>query len=851
MSENFSAFVGRQAELANLAALAKGSRIVTLVGPGGVGKTRLGLEYLRREQHRHVSLLLDQISTEATLVGILAEQLGLEARETDELRVSNAINRGQRCVFLDNAEHVLEGALDMVDKLAVPFVVTSRIPLGHPDEKVVHIEGLSPSESLELLTQLATRVGASVEREQGQALVDALDGLPLAIELASSKVRVLDASQILERVQQSNRLLSAGPDGEQTTLDGTILWSWEQLSATEQALAKVLSLREDPLDPQLAEALVDGDVLEAAAALERQSWIRVVETPYGRRWTTLFVLRRFASGFVDDAFRDSSRKRLVDWSVARVDESPGWWAGYVPEGLSVCPQLVGDDFETAGKLLNRLFFGAFGGAFFGAVLDQAEHMLVATNPDVDPKVWGTLATKLSKGAFRYRGAEQAIHWAQRAVDVLEPGTASALGATAQLVLCLIDFGRRSEAEPLFESVMETQATLPRSMRIVAVLLDIASAAHEMGRFEALRSICQTVIDIGRNEDNADAESRGWTHMSYASYDLGDFERARGETRKVEALLEKRHPHDRLVVGGVVPALVEIQLGDPQRAKERLVEAYTLAETTGNPTLAFFSLLGLVEWANANDSGAVATYLDQALEQTIENNSSKSRTHVHFLQAIDALGDRRWEDAADRLGKLRLAPAPANPEQWKAALDGLEWLLNKLSVGSPSVQPDSTFGQLLGCLADSLENRDPQSLHRFIASVPSATWAIPGLYFFRFDAMATQLAERLSAVHVLRLQREGLWFEVDGNDRQDMRRRAAARRILMFLVQSHQNSHAATVTVSELVEVGWPDELITHDAALARVYTTLNRLRAAGLSEVIETRGEGYAIASTYRIAWED
>jgi predicted ATPase/DNA-binding SARP family transcriptional activator len=239
--------IGRDADLQELTELIDGCRLVSVVGPAGVGKTRLAIELARHDQAEGGAWLirLDSAHSAAAVPQAVGEAFNLigttEAMLIDRLRAQETL------VVLDNCEHVLEPAADLCARLlaAAPrlrLLVTSQVPLGLDGETVFQLEPLTTADSIDLFTQRASerRKSFSLDADAVAAIEDvcrSLDGLPLAIELAAARSKALSVQEIARRLDNRFSLLS-DPTGRRTerhrTLFTAIGWSYDLLFPDEQ-----------------------------------------------------------------------------------------------------------------------------------------------------------------------------------------------------------------------------------------------------------------------------------------------------------------------------------------------------------------------------------------------------------------------------------------------------------------------------------------------------------------------------------------------------------------------------------------------------------------------------------------
>ncbi len=273
MPVELTSFVGRESELARLTEQLPSVRLLTLVGPGGVGKTRLaarlGSRLMDRFRDGAALVGLGNLSDPQTVPNAVATGLGITERGRTPLRMSllEALRDRALLLVIDNCEHVLDGCTELAHDIlvtcpGVTLLSTSREPLRVSGEVTWPVPPLSldsaevstaaTSEAVQLFVERARTVDPQFHLDPAnrQAVIGIcrhLEGLPLAIELAAARVRSMPARRLLEDLQASSGvlpLLTGGPRDapiRQQTLRATIAWSYELLSAEEQALFRRLA----------------------------------------------------------------------------------------------------------------------------------------------------------------------------------------------------------------------------------------------------------------------------------------------------------------------------------------------------------------------------------------------------------------------------------------------------------------------------------------------------------------------------------------------------------------------------------------------------------------------------------
>jgi predicted ATPase/DNA-binding SARP family transcriptional activator len=340
--------LGREGELAALADLVRrdGTRLVTLTGIGGIGKTRLALELASRLapefQDGTGVALLATLQDPALVARTILEALELpeEGRDPEEALI-RTLSGSRLLLLIDNFEQVLAAA-PIVSRLlgAAPglkVVVTSRAPLRLAAEHEFAVPPLAEDEAAELFVTRAQAANPSfVLTEQNAAAVAELcvrlDGLPLAIELAAARSKLLPPVALLARLGNRLELLTGGrrdAPRHQQTLRMTLDWSYDLLDSTAQRLLAQLSVFAGGCTLASAESvcMVDGSVLEGLAALVDESLVRQREAEEPR-FTMLQLVRDYALELLRaSAENDEIHRRHLEHFVAFAEEAEPGLAG--------------------------------------------------------------------------------------------------------------------------------------------------------------------------------------------------------------------------------------------------------------------------------------------------------------------------------------------------------------------------------------------------------------------------------------------------------------------------------------------------------------------------------------------
>ncbi|MFI6926476.1 ATP-binding protein [Nonomuraea spiralis] len=296
-----TSFVGRDGDLAEVGSLLAAARLVTLLGPGGAGKSRLAVE-IARDHPDAVLVELAPLGPGADLARAVLAALGVRdgallgatglgaSGEPDPwARLVAVLSDRPALLVLDNCEHVVGEAAALAERLlsACPglrVLATSREPLAITPEHLWPVHPLTPSDALELFTDRAKAVRPGfTPSEPVERICAALDGLPLAIELAAARMRTHEAGELAERLAGQGRFSLRGSrtaDARHQTLRAVVAWSWELLTEPEQAMAMRLTVFSGGatataaaavcgLPEHLLDSLADKSLLEVAGGRYR------------------------------------------------------------------------------------------------------------------------------------------------------------------------------------------------------------------------------------------------------------------------------------------------------------------------------------------------------------------------------------------------------------------------------------------------------------------------------------------------------------------------------------------------------------------------------------------------------
>jgi predicted ATPase/class 3 adenylate cyclase len=546
-------FLGRERELGEvLGLLSRGDvRLLTLTGPGGTGKTRLGLQAAAEASERYPDgvfwLPLAPLRDPELVLLAAAQALGAK----DSL-VGHVADKSLLLLF-DNFEHLIDAAAGLADLLAacpnLELLVTSRELLRLPGEQAYPVPPLEPWDGTELFLARARAADPGfVASDAVGELCARLEHLPLALELAAARARVLSPEQLLERLSGRLDLLRAGrgADPRQQTLRATIEWSHDLLDADEQRLFARLAVFAGGCTLEAAEGVCDAD-LDVLQSLVDKSLVRVRE---GGRFWMLETIREYAAERLEAAGEaDEVRRRHAEHFLALAEEAEphthrvdaGWldrldreadnlraaldwleasqktqlvlrlagalmdfWStkGHLAEGhRRLEDALAADESPTAAraKALNAAADMQIGHGDAARARLRAEQALALHRQLGD--AWGVAASLSLLGAAEAddREFERARElWEESARLFHEAGDSfHTLLATRMLAWAYDELGETERARGLQETVLEQARAAGHKHLQIHILESLAHTAAAEGRVEEAASLLEPAWELNR------------------------------------------------------------------------------------------------------------------------------------------------------------------------------------------------------------------------------------------------------------------------------------------------------------------------------------------------------------------
>ncbi|MEM8904070.1 MAG: BTAD domain-containing putative transcriptional regulator [Actinomycetota bacterium] len=483
--------VGRDDELRALRRALARHRWITVIGPGGVGKSRL-VRALGLAPGSVVSCDLATVADGADVDVAVARALGVRPVPPIADRIVEALREQPRVLVLDGCEH----HLDEVRRVAMSLrrldpgrvIATSRSPITVEAERLIELGPLTEAAAVELLHRRVTEADEPVaDDDVAAALCRRVDHLPLGIELVASSLRLLDAGQLLERLDDTIDLLwSGGRPERHRSLRATVESSIELLAEAEREALLHLSLFAGPFTVDRSEALLvelgwSGDAVPAVlAGLRDASLLHAADGPTGRRLALLDTVRAVAADHLLDSGRSSAgRTAHVAVAVARahaiasgiVDVDEGRWAAIADAELAdlrLAVERAADegDHPAAATIVTSLFQYAYD-RIHPEIGGWADELLTLADDG------GELRVSAALGAFQVGQLDRAMTLAGAAVDSADDETA----ARARIVASNVEIvrGHLDDAIDHAEQAAASAGALPYLYGLSQLL--IAVAAH--------------------------------------------------------------------------------------------------------------------------------------------------------------------------------------------------------------------------------------------------------------------------------------------------------------------------------------------------------------------------------------
>jgi predicted ATPase/class 3 adenylate cyclase/Tfp pilus assembly protein PilF len=723
-------FFGREREIDAVRQHLVGSRLVTLAGPGGTGKTRLALqvasELMPDLPDGAWQAELAPLSDPALLPQAVATAVGVreEAGRSVVQTLCEALRPRRMLLILDTCEHLLDSCASLAlallqacpqvrilattrESLAIPGEVIVRVPsLSVPDPRAP-IESLLSCEAVQLFADRAqlAHPGFAVDEGKVEAVVQIcrrLDGIPLAIELAAARVKLLSVGQIAARLDDRFRLLSGGSRSvlrRHQTLRATLDWSYDLLSEPERALLRHLSVFVGGWTLEAAEAicantddrcqmsdvsgkeppsslssdicqLSSADILDLLGLLVDKSLVLVEEAP-APRYRMLETIRQYAQEKLVEA-------EPAGGAAALHDRHRDW---YLDLAERAAPELLGASQRAWLAQLDREYDNLRAGLTW--CLEPGDR-----RPPIDgesARVGSTqTGLRLAAALWRYweargfltEGREWLAQFLTADAKSVSPARAKALGGAGFLAL---QQGDRTAARSLYEESLTIWRQLGDEKGAADALGNLGSVAHAEGQPEAARAFYEESLRLAEGLGHRWGMASSLNNLAILHFDQSEFGEAEACYERALALWEEIG--DQIQRAQTLNNLGSIDLarGRLAEAEARFQAAYTIFRQANHPLDMAAALATLGElYLEQGRLGEAKASLEEARTIALPIHARELLTYIHVVlgQTLVTLEEYEAAEACCDAARAQIGPpgSPVNPG-WEAQVHRIRGLIH--------------------------------------------------------------------------------------------------------------------------------------------------------------------------------
>lgn len=867
-------FIGRLRERKRLLEDLKSSAgLITITGPSGIGKTRLARQVASelagsfQAQGGAWFCNLGAARTVADVEEIIARAIGAPRQEGEAI-VRALARRGKTLLVLDNIERVALQIGEVVGTwlercVDLQMLATTIVPMGIVGEINFELGPLKAADAIQLYEERAHRAwsgreASAADRAAIEELVGKLDRIPLAIELAAARIKVLPPQILLARFSEHLELLRSDSPGRHGSLLEALSLTWSLLPPDEQELLSKLSVFQGGFTAAAAVALFD-EAMDEREMLDHIDGLR--------RKALLYIEEGDSSRFtLVESIREYANRKLIEFEAAGKTQLRH--ANYfVDRGEREVERLELKDFPQA----------------LGWLQGERENLttILYTYAERDPP----LAARAGHVLFSLLSVEGTP---TSTLQIMETTLAAARRieeplpisrALGRYAMALAQQSRNAEAiKIVFEALEIVQQSGHREEEGLH-FVRLASIYITLGDVDQASTFLEDALRISRSVGAPLLEAKALTHLAGVALARQDTDKAEELYHRTAALVTEHGYYRIEVLLTNLMAIVKFNQGSFREARRMFQTLLAHARAIGNRMGEAIALL------NLGSLELAAGVLDQAAGWSLE-----ARAHFQEISerrgegaALSTLGVIALEKNELALAEERLAESVGILEEYGDRINRalilpfvavIEARAGRLFEARRSMDDARTFFmeagdtaslELVELLEGALELAEARGLDRvqseevgaLVESARARLDTAKKIKVYRCGTMyqAVRILEKdldhwaagsreasaPAPSKSLRIGPNATWFELPGGGRVDLRRRMALRRMLDHLTERRLNAPGEGSLARDLFEVGWPGINIDQEAAIRRVYLGIWNLRDLGLSGMLLNQTDGYLL----------
>jgi len=654
-----TSFIGREKEMTEIKKLFSVTRLLTLLGPGGTGKTRLslqvGADLIDGYANGVYIAELAPVSDPAMIVQTIIDSLELkpEPGRTPEEILNDYLSEKEMLIILDNCEHLINECAGIAEKLLrncpkIKIIATSRealncsgeqtyrLPsLSVPDKSIVNSpEQLTQYESVRLFIERALSVNHNFRVNNNNApalagICTCLDGIPLAIELAAARTKVLSVEKIYDRLDNRFNLLTGGSRTalpRQQTLKALIDWSYDLLSEKEKKLWSRLSVFKDGWTLESAEVicsdelLTEGEILDLLSQLAEKSIIIYNEVK--ERYSILETIKQYG----EEKLKES-------------DETEKFYLKHLDHFTELTSL---SKFKLSGK----------------TNLEYLDKMETEHNNFISAIEWSVHNGKKEKGSLI--ASELGHFWITRGhyltgLKLLQSLLNDVSGINKNTISKLLNVagnlnivqGKYEKAMAYYERGLSLSREIQNKNEIAISLIGIGNTEAETGNFEKAQSYFEESLKVSRDCNFYSGITFSLNNLGNVALILGNFKLAEKYTKEsLEMNRKSQNKHD-IAFSLDTMGNIMTEKGNLELAQEYLEESLKLTREIGDKSGIAYSLMNLSGISNRNGNQEQAlSYLEESLRLRIELDDKTGIAYSLFSIGSICFDQKKYEQAKE-------------------------------------------------------------------------------------------------------------------------------------------------------------------------------------------------------------